>query len=328
MKTCAGFDIGNHALHIAIRKGGRFIRSVSERIPEGLVQNGRITSVEAMGELLKDIRKRNKIRVTSACVVLPAAVCYCRRFSSALMDKSQLVFNLPYEFRDFITDDKRNYFFDYAVVDVVKDDKGEPSELDVVAAAVRKDLVADYGQMFKKAGFKLKTIIPEELAYANLLRLGKEEKHRHAILDIGHNAVRLFMYNGDKFESVRVIDFGCNTLDVVIAENFGVDDKFVSSTYRETNFEGANELEACRQIYNAMAVEILKAVNFYRFNEGGRLEHLHCCGGGVKNAALMESLKNALPLEVTDLSEFLHDGNNADSVDYAMIASAVGAALQ
>ncbi len=334
MKNCAGFDIGNHEVHVALKKGGKIVRGVSVRLPEGLVQGGRITSLEAMGDFLKDLRRKNKLSVRAASLVLPAGLCYCRRFNTAAMNKEQLVFNLPYEFRDFITDDKRNYFFDYAVVDIIKDENGAPKEYDIIAAATRKDVIEDYKKMFVKAGFKLKTVLPEELAYINLLRAGGDNAHSHGILDIGHNAVRMFLYNGDKFESVRVIDYGCNALDNVVCDHFGIADRYLAATYRESNFEGANELEGCRRIYSAMAFEVLKAVNFYRFNGGSMLKHLHCCGGGVKNEALMETLRNSLPLDLTDLSECLGDltaedeDDEEEKIDYPLIAAAAGAALQ
>lgn len=326
--NCVGFDIGNHAVHIAVRKGDAIVRSLSERLPEGLVLNGRVTSVEAMGDFLKDVRRKNKIRVKNAALVIPAGLCYCRRFNIAAMNRDQLLFNLPYEFHDYITDDKRNYFFDYAVIDVIKDEEGTPKEYDIIAAATRKDLIADYQRLFRKAGFKLKTAIPDELAYINLLRRSGGKDHSHGILDIGHNAVRMFLFQGDRFDSVRVLDYGCNALDTAIAEYFGVEDRFVAASYRETNFEGANELPACRDIYAAMAIEVLKAINFYRFNGGKPLEHLHCCGGGVKNEELMRMLRNNLPLKVTDLREFLGKTSPEEKIDYPLIAAAAGAALQ
>lgn len=326
MKSCTGFDIGNHAVHIAVNKSGKITKSVSAILPEGIVQNGRITSTEAMTDVLKDLRRQNKLRIKNAAVILPAGLCYCRRFNVAALTREQLMFNLPYGFHDFITDDKSNYFFDCAVINYVKHDDGAPPEFDVLGAAARKDVVKDYVNMFRKAGFRLKTIIPEELAYVNLIRRSKEKTHRHGILDIGHNAVKLFLFIGDEFQSVRVIDFGCNALDPIIAEHFGVDERFMAASYRESNMEGANELPECRNIYNAMAMEIHKALNFYRFNGGGNLDHLHCCGGGVKNAALMDTLRASLPVKLIGMSEFF--GNSDDNIDQPMIAAAAGATMQ
>ncbi len=326
MRNCVGFDIGDHAMHIAVARNGTVTEGISERLPEDLVKNGTITSMAAMTDFLKEIRKKNKLHVRPAGIVLPASLCYCRRFSIAAMTRDQLMFNLPYGFQDFITDDKSNYFFDCAVLDAVRYGDGKPPEFDVVAAAVRKEVVQDYTELFARSGFRLKTVIPEELAYANLLRHSKVEPHRHGVIDIGHNTVKLFLFAGSQFESVRVMDYGCNALDEVIAEHFGVDSYYIAATYRENNFNGANDLEGCRTIYRSMAIEILKAVNFYRFNGGGTLEHLHCCGGGAKNEALMETLRSTLPIKLTDMSEFF--GKPKEGLDVPVVAAAAGVTMQ
>ena len=280
MKHCIGFDIGNHAVHVAIRKGDSIVRGLTARLAQDLVKNGAITSHEVMTDFLKELRRKESLNVRDAALVLPAAHCYCRRFYVAANTRDQLMFNLPYGFKDFITDDKSNYFFDCAVLNAVHYGDGRPPEFDVLAVAARKETIEDYIALFQKAGFKLKTIIPEEFAYVNLLRRMGDEAHHHGILDIGHNAVKLFFYNGSLFDSVRVIDYGLGALDEVISERFGVD-TFVAGSYRENDFNGANYLEKCRAIYGAMALEVLKAINFYRFN-GGTLQHLHCCGGGSR----------------------------------------------
>ncbi len=325
MKNCIGFDIGNHAIHIAVQKKDELARGVCVRIPEDLVKNGVVVSYEAMADFLKHLRREYKFHTRNAALVLPAAHCYCRRFYVTAKTREQLMFNLPYGFKDFITDDKSNYFFDCAVLGASPRGEGLPPELDVFAAASRKSVIVEYISAFSRAGFKLKTIIPEEFAYINLLRRYNGEAHRHGILDIGHNAVKLFLFNGTLFESVRIIDYGCNALDGIVAEHFGVD-TYMAATYRESDHGGANELERCYAVYNAMAIEVLKAVNFYRFNGGGTLEHLHCCGGGAHNAALMDTLKNTLPVPLTGMEEM--SAGAEGEIDFPLIAAAAGAAMQ
>ncbi len=327
MKLSIGFDIGNHAIHIAIQKKGTIVRGATVRLAQDLVKNGAITSYEVMTDFLKELRRKENLNVRDAALVLPAAHCYCRRFFVAANTRDQLMFNLPYGFRDFITDDKSNYFFDCAVLNAVHYGDGRPPEFDVLAVAARKDVVEDYINLFRRAGFKLRTIIPEEFAFVNLLRRTGDEAHHHGILDIGHNAVKLFLFNGSQFDSVRVIDYGCNALDEVISERFGVD-TFMAGTYRENDFNGANKLDGCRAIYGAMALEVLKAINFYRFNGGGTLEHLHVCGGGSHNDALMETLRSTLPIPLSDMSELFEGNQSKSAIDFPLIASAAGAALQ
>ncbi len=326
-EKCAGFDFGSRYLHVAVRERGRIKRVVMEALPEGLIRDGRILSYEAMSDFLRDIRKRKKFRVREAALSLPPSLCYCRRSRVPYMSDEQLRFNLPYEFRDYITGDKNDYFFDYTVVETITGEDGAPRELELVAAAVAKSLVRDYEEMFRHAGFRLKTIVPEELAYINLIRRGACENHSHCILDIGHSGIRLYVFNGDRYESVRALDFGCASLVDVIADHYNID-VHVAQTYLAENYDNATRLPACEAVYSDIALEVLKAVNFFNFNNRGvELSHIHLCGGGTKNEALVEALRAALPMPLEDMSEFWPDAvETAEGADLA--AAAAGAAMQ
>ncbi len=326
-EKCAGFDFGSRYLHIAVRERGRIKRVVMEEIPEGLIRDGRILSYEAMSDFLRGVRKDKKLYVKNAALSLPPSLCFCRRSRVPYMTDGQLQFNLPYEFRDYITGDKNDYYFDYTVVDTVTGEDGSPRELDLVAAAAAKSLVREYDEMFRHAGFKLKTIVPEEMAYINLIRLGACDGHSHCILDIGHSGIRLYVFNGDRYESVRALDFGCSSLVGAIADHFNID-THVAETYLDEDYENATRLPACESIYSDIALEVLKAANFFSFNNGGvGLSHIHICGGGARNEALCEMLRESLHMPLSDMSEFWPDAaKTAEDADLA--AAAAGAALQ
>lgn len=327
-KKCIGFDIGTRTVHVAIREGGSLGRVVNAPVPEGLIREGQILSYEAMSDFLKELRKTEKLRIKEASMVLPASQCYCRRFTTAYMTEEQLKFNLPYEFRDYLSGDKEEFFYDYAVVNTVLDEDGKPRELDLMAAAVRKQLIFDLTSMFKRAGFKLVMAMPEELAYINLMRAGGETGHGHCLLDLGHRSIKLYMFSGDKFENIRAMDFGCAALVQAVADHFGVDEH-VAATYLETDYNGCTRLPQCMDIYNAVAVEVTKAVNFYRFNSGGEeLRHLHVCGGGVLIPAMVDTLRRQLSLPLEDMSECWPPLSGEVASEASVAAAAVGAAIQ
>ncbi len=327
MKSCIGFDIGNRSVHVAVAKNGCVVRGESFRLDSDFVKNGVITSYDAMADKLGQLRRDNKFGTRNAALVLPSALCYCRRFFVAAKTREQLMFNIPYGFRDFITDDKSHYFFDGAILGAVKGEENCPPELDVFATAARKDVIEQYVGMFAKAGFKLRTVIPREFALRNLLLQAGGEPHHHGILDIGQSAVRLYLFDGSLFEGVRVIDYGMGAIDSAISQELGVD-AFTAAAMRENDRDGANELDACKSIYSDIALEVLKATNFYRFNGGISLEHLHCCGGGTHSAALIKTLKDTLPLPLLDMSELFDKDKTDASVDCALVAAAAGVAIQ
>ena len=325
---CVGFDIGSLNLHFAVREGGRVTRVGLEPLPEGLVQGGQILSFEALADFLKALRRQYRLP-RKAALVLPPAVCYCRRLTTAAMSEDQLKFNLPYEFHEYITGAKEDYFYDYALVGgAAGPNNSNPEGLDLMAAAVPKRLIADYATAFKHAGFSLKAVMPDELAYINLARTGGDTAHSHCILDLGHSAVRLYMFTGDTFENLRTVDYGLAAVDRVIAETCGVD-IHIAATYRETNHDDCLALPECAAVYNAIAVEVLKAVNFQRFSSGGmEPAHIHCCGGGISNPEMIETLRATVNLPLEDMQEFWPDLNADLAADAALAAAAAGAVNQ
>ena len=79
-------------------------------------------------------------------------------FRMPAMTEQQLFYNLPYEFRDFLTEEKSKYFFDYAVRCIVNDETGHPKEMELFACAILKTTVEGYRAMLHRAGFRLRAV--------------------------------------------------------------------------------------------------------------------------------------------------------------------------
>lgn len=333
MRPVIGFDIGTSAIHLALCDGAGVRRTITEPLPDNLVRAGQILSYDAMGDFIKQLRRQHRLPGGSAALVLPAGLCFCRRLQLPAMTVEQLKVNLPYEFRDYITQDKEKYFYDYALVDLLRDGEGEPRELDLMAAAALKTTIADYRDMFRRAGLRLKQAMPVELAYINLLRAYSaarpgEEAHGHCILDLGHAATRIYMFTGDRFEVLRVIDYGCDALDRALADELHVD-VHIAHAYLLANHDDVQQLPCCRRIYSAIAVDLLRAVNFYNFDNPDKdLRHIHCGGGGAHIPALLSALGELLPVPLEDVSELLPSVPLRASDDTLSALAAVGAAMQ
>lgn len=320
-KAQLGIDIGNRAVHIVVWDGKQMKKTVTEPLPEGLVRDGRIISAAAMAEFFKSVRKNHHLPGGDASLVLHSHECFCRRFDVPAMSHAQLKVNLSYEFRDFITQEKEKYFYDYAVLDRLE----EENKLDLMAAAVAKETIAAYEDLLHRSGFRLRVAVPEEIAYTNLFaRFGKaEDPSSICLLDLGHAAISIHMLRSGRHQSGRNLDYGCSALDDVIAEHFHVA-PYVACTYRETNYEGCQDLEACQDIYGRMALEVLKAVNYYNYSNAEQpVETVYCWGGGRKLQPLLETLRSTLSVPVTSC-EALLAGIDQEPASL----TALGAALQ
>lgn len=327
-----GFDIGTGELKIALCDGGSVKFLAEEAVPENLVREGRIVSFDAMADFVRECARKHRIYGRDCAVVLSAGQAFLRRLSLPAMTVDQLQVNLPYEFRDYLTQGKDQYFYDYAVNELRGGEEGAPEELDLTAAAVPKEVIRDYTEMFRRAGFKLRAAAPPECAYANLIA-AHEARHPEAageeycILDLGHAATRVHIFTGSRFEATRVIEYGSALVDQAIGDALNVDE-YVARTYKEANHEGAQELEGPKGVYGSIAVEIMKAVNFYGFNNReSNLQNAYYCGGGARIPALLEAISHAVSLSLHRIDALMPGGAGEGALP-ALCAGAVGITQQ
>ena len=344
-KSCLGIDIGKDQLKLVLMKGETIQKAVSVQMPEGLLKEGRIVSVETTGELIRKTMKENKIRCKEAAVVVSSGVCFLRNVTMPEMTADQLVYNLPYEFRDYITDELKKYVFDYSwgsVEELPKakkpkkqpkkkkgeekpDEKAEDSEerrgeMELLAAAAPLEAIDDLRLMARKAGLKLTFAAPEVSACENLLHYKlKEESDKdkeYGILDLGSTSSRLLIFKGDRHQVTRIIERGMEQVEELLADSLHID-IHLAHTWLLTNHEDCVNSEICQDAFSQISVELMRALNFYQFsNPDSRLEDIYICGGGASIESMRENLKENLDVTIHDASELM-DGLGGGRVSEA-----------
>ena len=333
-KSCLGIDIGKDQLKLVLMKGETIQKAVSVQMPEGLLKEGRIVSVETTGELIRKTMKENKIRCKEAAVVVSSGICFLRNVTMPEMTADQLVYNLPYEFRDYITDELKKYVFDYSwgsAEELLKakkpkkqpkkkkgeekpDEKAEDSEerrgeMELLAAAAPLEAIDDLRLMARKAGLKLTFAAPEVSACENLLHYKlKEESDKdkeYGILDLGSTSSRLLIFKGDRHQVTRIIERGMEQVEELLADSLHID-IHLAHTWLLTNHEDCVNSEVCQDAFSQISVELMRALNFYQFsNPDSRLEDIYICGGGASIESMRESLKENLDVTIHDASELM-----------------------
>ena len=364
-KTILGIDLGCDSLKLALCSGGKLKKHVSVSMPQNLIKEGRLVSPETLGELIRSVMKENGINCRNAAVVLPNDVVYLRNVTMPRMTDEQLRYNLPYEFRDYISDELKNYAFDYAMITPLyellgkkpdemtkgkkpkKGKKGEPkpapeseptpapepsasdeaasTSMELMAVAVPLAVIEEYRVAIRKAGLKLVKLAPSVSAYQELLRRAPGEdadKRESCILDLGHQSIRMYMFKGERHMVTRMLEVGLNSLDQVIADSMSVDEH-LAHTYLLTHHENCQNSESCRNTYGNIAVELMRALNFYHFSDPtSTLNDVWLCGGGAALTPLREIIAETLDMNIHSASELLPDGDAAG--DSHIIAKAVG----
>lgn len=350
-KSCLGIDIGKDQMKLVLMKGENIVKTASVQMPEGLLKDGRIVSVETTGELIRKTMKENKIRCKEAAVVVSSGICFLRNVTMPEMTAEQLVYNLPYEFRDYITDELKKYVFDYSwgsgeempkgkklkKASKKKEEKPEEeenqkrNEMELLAAAAPLEVMDDLRLMTRKAGLKLTFAAPEVSACENLLhyklRNEQDKDKEYGILDLGSTSSRLFIFKGDRHQVTRVIERGMEQVEELLADTFHID-IHLAHTWLLANHEDCIYSEVCQDAFSQISVELMRALNFYQFsNPESRLEDIYICGGGASIATMRQSLEENLDVKIHEAGELLERMNGSGDEASSLWMLAAGTAL-
>ena len=347
-KTILGIDIDHDQLKLALVKGKRVLRVATGDMPENLMRENRITSRESMADLLRNTMKQNKIHANHAAFVLPNEAVFIKNVEIPPMTVDQLEYNLPFEFNDYITGDRKEYVFDYAVVSDPEPKKGEAEAksveagdgegeeaeapeptIELLAVGAHRSLLEDAQETLRKAGLRLTRTAPAICSYIELIRAQKEFLSgfgdEYGILDLGFQSIRMYMFKQDRHVATRVLEVGMSRLDDVLADAYGVD-AHLAHTYLMSNYDNCQDREECHTAYESIAVELMRAMNFYRFsNPSSVLSDLWLCGGGAVIQPLADTIGEMLDLQLHPATELVPGGDAIESCN--SFVQAIGIAM-
>lgn len=316
MKKIVGFDIGGSCVKLVYYAGGVLKKAVTVELPDNMVSGTKILSMDAMADFLRQTAKNNGIPLTNAAVSLPSTEVFTRELTMPAMTEQQLRYNLPYEFRDFLTEEKSKYYFDYSMREVARDADGYPTEMSLLACAILKDTVERYRAMMRRAGFKLQVLTPSECTYSGVLdayyRRTGAPKSDMCVVNLGHSAAFLYIYRGTYFESRREIDMGMGRLEELVAQHCGVD-IHVAHGYVLQNYNNVLSSDYAEDFYRRLSVEVMKAVNFFNYNNRQKeLTDLCLCSGGCNIVPLRQTMAETTGLHLRTAQELLGDDVSID----------------
>ncbi len=322
-RTQLGFDIGSSSMKVAVLQGDR-LRTEEVRLPENLVDGaGNIALPHAFVQFLKQMKREMSLPRCPAALVLPPSQVICRLVTMPKMTTQQLMMNLPYEFTDFIQGVADQYFCDYALCSL-GEGESEEQGIPMMAAAAAKQTLAGYVQMFTRAGVRLKTILPQEMALIHLVKGRGEGKEEFCFVDLGHQSTRITVVWRDRVQATRQIALGGRNLDLAVGDRLGVD-AFLANTYKTSDYQSVLSSSEVTDLCDRIAVEILKVINFYQFTyRSSSLEGIFLVGGGAALPCLRKAIEETVGLPLLSPERLLPGGGQRIETGVFAAGAAMG----
>lgn len=329
-KITLTFDIGESYIKIAKNEKGK-IKLFRQQIPANMVKEGVIQTPVLVKDFLRELRKQYNLPKCECGLVVSDDISICRTLTLPIMSEEQLQVNLPFEFADYITGKASHYIYDYALHEILNDDEGKPAEMLLTGVVMSKETINTYVDIFRDAGFKLRRIVPNEACLMNIMRAAVKEgrakkDQEYCIVNLGHRTTQVYIFKGDVLQVFRKIYIGGSAMDKAISEHEMVDE-YVSRVYKHKNYNNVLYTDYSRELYRSLAVEIMKAINFYRYNNrDSELTEMYFAGGGSNIGDLCMDVAEACDLKSKSIVNLMPN-NLAMDTDMSGVF-AIGAMMQ
>ena len=321
-KPLTGVEFGSAGIHLAAAKDGVITKTLTVALPEGLVSDGRITSLDAAGDFVKKLFRENRGFPKDIAIVLSPSESLVRTLDMPPMSEKELLINLPYEFRDYIAQGKDRYSFDYAMLGVEYDEDDKPVSMHVLGCAAPKQTIKDYEDLFARAGMNLRAAVPLSASYQEMMQEQAADR-TVCLLDLGNSYTRLFFFDHGSLSVSRNIEVAGRDIDRAIAAELNVDE-FIAAGYKQNNYNGVLDSEQVTNVYTDIAVEIGRAMNFYAFsNPDLTMDAIYYCGGCTCIPQLLDRIRDQVSVPLLSAAELLNNVPEDDPSMLCMAASCV-----
>ena len=318
-RTRLGFDMGSSSLKVAVLHG-ESLRVEQVGLPEELRDENGALRTQDVPPFLRQVRRKLRLPMAPAALVLPRSQTVCRLVAMPPMPAAQIQASLPGEFAGVLQGGPDQYQWGCWACTATAEER-EKGRLPVIAAAMARQKLEAYGEMFARAGVRIREFLPQELSILRLTAGRGEEAL--CFVDLGHRRTRVTVVCGDRLRVTKRITLGGRHLDRVVADELGVD-AGTADDYKRSNHQNILSAPSVQALCERIAAEILKSVSYYhRAYRPGRLRGVYLTGGGASLPPLRYAIAAATGLELLDPGTLLPGAGEMA----AAALFAVGAAL-
>lgn len=225
----------------------------------------------------------------------------------------------------------------------------DPTEVDVLIVAVKKELANDVARCAEAAGLELSLIDSAALALYNSVRFNCTDIDEACAmaLDIGAKSTSLIFIEGGKF-FVRSIPIGGNMITTEISKGLGISFAEAEQLKLEKGFVALGgtyaiqddvEADKCskiiRNVVTRLHMEINRSINFYRSQQGGSApERIILTGGASMTKMLNEFFAEKFAIPVDYMNPFagvaveIDNGIDVANEELFLLSNSVGLMLR
>jgi len=319
-KDIVGVDIGSSAVKLVqlrtIKGGYQLVNiGILPLSAEAIVDNTLMDSssiVETVKELLRSLGVKAK---EAACSISGNSV-IIRKISLPVMPVEELEDQIHWEAEQYIPFDINDVNVDFQIL---SPDEQDPSKMNVLLVASKKDIINDYLSVFAEAGLKLMVVDVDSFAVQNAYETNYpvDPDEVVALVNIGASIFNLNIVRDGVSLFTRDVQMGGNLYTEEIQKQYGINgEQAEEKKLSAAAFDDPRLKETLQRVNETIALEMRRSLDFYNSTAGeGRITKVYLSGGGAKTYMLMEAVRQKLSLPVEILNPLLRIAVNEKEFD-------------
>jgi type IV pilus assembly protein PilM len=304
-KDTIGVDIGSSAVKLVqLResKGGYQLVNIGiHPLPAEAIVDNTLMDSSSVVETIRNMVASLGIGAKEAVCSISGNAVIIRKISLPVMPVEELEDQIHWEAEQYIPFDINDVNVDFQIL---SPDEQDPSKMNVLLVASKKDIINDYMAVFAEAGLKLVVVDVDSFAvqsaYETSYLPGPDDVV--ALVNIGASITNLNIVRDGVSLFTRDVQIGGNLYNEEIQKQFGLSSEEAEQK-KLTAGDDPKLMEILQRVNDTIAMEMRRSLDFYNSTAGeGKISKVLMSGGGAKTTLLMETVQErlSLPVEMMD----------------------------
>jgi type IV pilus assembly protein PilM len=308
-KDLVGIDIGSSSIKLVqlwqTKDGYQLLNAAIIPLPSEAIVDNSLMDTVAVVDAVKSLVDSLGIKTKEVACSISGNAVIIRKIMLPAMTSEELEDQISWEAEQYIPFDIKDVYIDFQILG---SDPRDPSKIQVLLVASKKDIINDYSAVFNDAGLSLNVMDVDSFAVQNAFELNSDSSEDvRALINVGAGVMNINVVKGNTSLFTRDVQMGGNQYSEEIQKQLGV-----SAQQAETmkmlalDKQTSHLADVITRVNESLAQEIRRSVDFYNSTASSeeRIIKVSMSGGCSKMVGLRESVSDKLGIEVDSLNPF------------------------
>lgn len=308
-KEIVGIDIGSSSVKlIQLRevKGAYHLVNAGMALlpPEAIVDNAVMDS-SAVVQIIRDLVQSHKVKTRNVATSISGHSVIIRKIQLPIMTQEEMEASIQWEAEQYIPFDMSEVNIDFQIVGP---DSKDPSQMNVILVAAKRDFVNDYVAVFQECGLTPLVMDIDCFAVENAFESNYAPAPGEvvALINMGASTLNVNVVRGGGSVFTRDIQVGGNMFNEEIQKRLGLsgeDAEKVKLGMELEDLDPAAVREVISDATENLTQEVQRSLDFFSATSGDeKVRCIYLTGGVSKTPGVREALEHRLgiPVEIFD----------------------------